>query len=66
MMSIKSLSFQEIKKKADKLRELFRKFPSWSWSSLGSFIFKNEFAPLVGTICDEQIGLMMRGAFLNG
>jgi len=25
-MSIKSLSFQEIKKKADKLRELFQKF----------------------------------------
>lgn len=54
-MSIKSLSFQEIKKKADKLRELFQKFPSGSWSSFGSFIFKNEFAPLVGTICDEQI-----------
>jgi endonuclease III len=52
-LSIKDFSFSEITAKAEWLRK--------KWNSISGqlapegFLAKNEFAPLIGTICDEQI-----------
>ena len=52
-MSIKDFSFSEIMAKAEWLRRKWNLVP-WQPTPEG-FLAENEFAPLIGTICDEQI-----------
>lgn len=52
-MSIKNFGFAEIKDKATKIPLLWKKFQVLE--SFPGFLARNEFAPLIGTICDEQI-----------
>ena len=53
-MSIKKYSFSEIHRKAERLRELWRKFPATALPK-DDVLYEYDFAPLIGTICDEQI-----------
>jgi len=52
-MSIKRFSFSQIKEKASRMRPLLEKFPLSELDN--AFLASNEYAPLIGTICDEQI-----------
>lgn len=53
-MGAKRLNYEEAKEKAEYLRILWQEFYS-SGEPLNDFLAQNEFAPLIGTICDEQI-----------
>jgi len=58
-MGIKDLGFEEIKRRADKFREIAKRFPIQDFD-IGSeeaemFLEENPLAPIIGTICDQQI-----------
>lgn len=59
-MGIKSLGYDEFKKRAKKLREIAISYRTIGQFDLGSreaehFLKENPVAPIIGTICDQQI-----------
>jgi len=58
-MSIKNFSFKQIKEKADYIRKILLSKDLYWGSNLRNdyrtFMENNEYAPLIGTICDERI-----------
>jgi endonuclease-3 len=59
-MSIKQLGFDEIKRRAEKFRKTAESFSLYQEFDVGSpeeenFLEENPLAPIIGTICDQQI-----------
>jgi hypothetical protein len=55
-MSIKKYDFVDIKTKAEKLRKISRRHYESEPSNVRDKILeKEEFAPIIGTLCDERI-----------
>lgn len=59
-MGIKELGFKEIRRCAERFRKIIEKSSSTQDFSIGlieaeKFLEENSLAPVIGTICDQQI-----------
>jgi len=59
-MGVKDLGIDEIKRRAEKFREIMKNFSSSQQAfdlrpEVKEFLSKNPLAPIIATICDEQI-----------